>query len=206
MKQDHTFIAVVLDRSGSMSSVRADTIGGFNTFLRDQKAHPGEATLTLAQFDDQYEIVHDAKPLRDVPDLTDKTYVPRGSTALHDAIGRTIDSVGARLASMPESDRPARVIVLILTDGHENASKEYVGGRAAQMIAHQREKYAWEFVFMGANQDAALAAKSLNIAAQNAANYAATASGTRDAYGIMSNSLRSYRSGGSARVDGSGSK
>lgn len=192
MKDGFTYIAVVLDRSGSMSSIRESTIGGFNKFLAEQKAVPGEALLTLAQFDDQYEIVHNALMLRDVPELTAATFVPRGYTALDDAIGRTIDALGARLAGMREQDRPSKVIVVIITDGGENASKEYKG-RAAQMIEHQRTKYSWEFVYIGANQDAVATARSYNINPNNALNYAANNAGTQQAFTSASVGMRSYR-------------
>jgi len=207
VKENSTFIAVVLDRSGSMAGIAVATIAGFNKFLAEQKALPGEALLTLAQFDDVYEVVHEAKPLQEVPELTAETFQPRGSTALLDAIGRTINSVGIRLAALPEPERPARVLMLIVTDGHENKSTEFRRQQIQEMVKHQREKYSWEFVYIGANQDALQVATAMNIAPQNAMNYDASAMGTRDAWVGASSSLRSYRGGGSASVSGNtGSK
>jgi hypothetical protein len=195
MRQDLADLTIVLDRSGSMSAVKADTIGGFNTFLRDQQQVPGDARLTLVQFDTEYEFVHRGAPIRDVPPLNDTTFVPRGGTALLDAVGRAINEAGARLAAIPEADRPGKVIFVILTDGGENSSTEYTRDRVFQMISHQREKYAWEFVFIGANQDAIAAGQSLGIAKGSSMTYAANAVGTQSAFASTSNNLRSYRTG-----------
>jgi len=134
MKQDSTFMAIVLDRSGSMSSVRDDAIGGFKTFLAEHQKLPGEALLTLVQFNDGYEVVHDGVLVAVVPPLTPETYVPGGNTALLDAMGRTIDSVGAKLQSMPEGERPGKVIVVVISDGQENASREYTAQHVKSMI------------------------------------------------------------------------
>lgn len=141
---DHslTEIICVIDRSGSMGAIRSDAIGGFNTFLRDQQQESGTARMTLVLFDHEYEIRYDAVPLQEVEPLDTTTYVPRGTTALLDAVGRTIDDVGKRLADTDESERPAQVIIAILTDGLENASSDYSWERVSKMIEHQREKYA----------------------------------------------------------------
>jgi hypothetical protein len=195
MRQDATHITIVLDRSGSMCAVAGDTIGGFNKFLADQKAVPGFATLTLAQFDHEYEIVHNSKPVAEVPPLDDKTFVPRGNTALLDAIGRTIVATGATLAGMPEDQRPAKVVFVIITDGQENASREYTRAKVLEMITHQRETYAWEFVFLGANQDAIAAGSSLGISVANSLTYASNAVGTQSAFASASSNTRSYRTG-----------
>ncbi len=199
MKDNSTFIAVVLDRSGSMSVVRAATIDGFNKFLADQKAVPGEALFTLAQFDDQYELVHDGKNIQDVFPLTEITYVPRGWTALNDAIGRTIVAVGAKLAAMQECDRPSKVVFTIITDGLENKSTEFSQKQISDMIEHQQTKYSWQFVFIGANQDAIASANSYQIPAGNALNCAHNAIGTASAYESMSKGMirsRSMKTGG----------
>ena len=185
-------IACVIDRSGSMSSIRDDAIGGFNAFLTEQKVVPGEAKLTLALFDNEYLTPHDAVNLENVPELTTATFIPRGSTALYDAIGRTIDNIGGRLDKA--AAKPDKVIVVVLTDGQENASREYTRERVAEMIKHQQEKYAWEFVFLAANQDAFEAGAALNIKACNTANFAASAKGTAVAYAYMSNTTRSLGS------------
>lgn len=184
-------IACVLDRSGSMSSIRSDAIGGFNAFLDAQKKIPGEANLSLVLFDNEYEKVYESKELSSVPELTTATFVPRGSTALFDAVGRTIDDLGAKLDS--SANKPDKVIFVILTDGEENSSQEYSQERIAEMIKHQEEKYSWEFIFLAANQDAFETGSMLNIKACNTANFAATSVGTRDAYAYMSNTVASYR-------------
>ena len=181
MRADLTEIAFVLDRSGSMNPIAADAIGGFNTFLASQQALPGEARLTLVLFDHEYLVVHDNVAIRQVPPLDAKTFVPRGMTALLDAVGRTIDDVGVRLAATPEEQRPAKVIVAILTDGQENASRDYTFSRVAGMIKHQQEKYSWEFLFLAANQDAIAAAGALSIGAKDAIAFQATGQGIRHA-------------------------
>jgi len=188
-------IACVVDRSGSMAPLLHDSIGGFNRFLIDQKALPGEARLTLILFDYEYQIVHDSAPITAVPLLNAETYVPRGSTALLDAVGRTIDTIGQRLSRTPEDQRPAQVIVAILTDGKENASREYTHARVANKIKHQQEQYGWQFVFLGANMDAFAEAKALNIPIQNTASFAATSIGTQTAYETMSRTVSSLRAG-----------
>lgn len=192
MKAD---ITMILDRSGSMASIALDTIGGVNTFLRDQKDVPGEALFTLAQFDDRYEIVHDAVPIARVEPLTEKTFVPRGSTALLDAIARTIDSAGKRIAAIPEGDRPDKVICVIVTDGQENASRTYTRSKVFDRIAHQRDVYKWEFVFLGANQDAIEEAGKLGIGAASSMSYTASAAGVAANYRSLSANLSSVRTG-----------
>lgn len=190
---DLTEIAVILDRSGSMSVIRDDAIGGFNTFLEGQKAVPGEAKFTLVLFDDKYETVMFRKDLREAEPLTEQTFVPRGSTALLDAIGRTVNEIGAQLAQMPENERPSKVIVAILTDGMENASKEFTRPQIAEMVKHQEEKYAWEFLYLGANQDAFAVGGALGVRRENTANFAATGVGTRGAYDRADKLTTSYR-------------
>ena len=189
-------ITVVLDRSGSMSCIRDDTIGGFNSFLKDQKATPGEDLLTLIQFDDKYETMHDAIPLSEVEPLTESTFVPRGSTALLDAIGRTINATGARLAKMDEKDRPEKVIFVIITDGHENASREFISRQKIfEMVTHQTEKYDWQFMYLGANQDAIDEGRKFGIARDSSMSYAATSGGSTKSWEAVSRSVRSRKSG-----------
>ncbi len=195
MKPNYTDINIVLDRSGSMQSIKADTIGGFNAFLDQQKETPGDATITLAQFDNVYEVVYRAIPLQKAPDLNDKTFVPRASTALLDAIGRTINETGVRLANMQECDRPSHVIFVILTDGEENSSREFTAQHINQLIRHQRETYKWEFVFLGANQDAITTANELGMSAGQAITYAASPQGTKAAFKSMSRNLSRFRGG-----------
>lgn len=196
-----TDITVVLDRSGSMSSVKTDTIGGFNEFVLNQRKDPDEARLTLVQFDDQYEVNYTARDIQSAPLLDDKTFAPRGSTALLDAIGKTLVSTGERLSKMPEAERPGKIVFVILTDGDENASKEYSKTKIDEMIRHQSEVYNWNFVFLGANQDAIKTGASLGILAGNAMSYAANGAGTRSAFDAVSASVTLYKSAGSAKID-----
>ena len=193
MNDNLTDITVVLDRSGSMAAVRDDTIGGFNSVLEEQKQVSGTAYLTLVQFDDQYEVIYEGRSLPSAPALTTRTFVPRGSTALLDAIGRTIYAVGARLAVLPEADRPGKVLLLIMTDGEENSSHEFSRAQIFDMITHQREAYAWEIVFIGTNQDAVATGASYGIPASNALSYAPTAAGTRQALGTFSKAASRMR-------------
>lgn len=170
-------IAFILDRSGSMSSVKEQAIAGFNRFLADQAKEPGEARLTLVLFDDEYLVPLDARPIRSVPALDAAAYVPRNTTALLDAIGQTIDRLGQRLAATPEPERPGRVIVAILTDGLENASTQFTWHDIASRIRHQQEKYRWQFLFLGANQDAIATAARMHIAPADAATFRADGAG-----------------------------
>lgn len=195
MKKGYTDITVALDRSGSMEIIKDDTIGGFNQFLSDQKAVPGDATITLAQFDDQYEVVYSASDIQSVKALDSLTFVPRGSTALYDAIGRTIIDTGKRLEAMPEDARPGKVIFVIVTDGQENASKEFRVDKISEMIGHQKTKYSWEFVFLGANQDAIFTAKNIGISAANAMTYAANSKGVHAVYATISSNMTAFRCG-----------
>jgi uncharacterized protein YegL len=198
MKTDLTDITIVLDRSGSMMSVADDTRGGFDTFIEDQKRHPGGANVTLVQFDTEYEFVHRCVPIGSVPKLE---FVPRGSTALLDAIGRAITETGERLKATAEADRPAKVLFVILTDGQENSSREFKKARIAEMIKHQTEIYKWQFVFLAANQDAIAEAGGLGILAGNAANYVPTSTGVNLAFAKVSKGTTDYRSGNAAAVD-----
>lgn len=196
MKQGLCEIIVVSDRSGSMGAIKNDAIGAFNNFLQEQKKLPGECLITYAQFDDTYETLAIGKPLQEFKELTEATYQPRGSTALLDAVGRTIDEVGARLNATPEKDRPERVLMAILTDGHENASKDYTRIQIFDRIKHQREKYKWQFIFLAAGQDAFDEAVHMGIPKMDIFHYAASdalAHGT--AVKRLSSRTADYRSG-----------
>ncbi|MFA6654109.1 MAG: vWA domain-containing protein, partial [Candidatus Delongbacteria bacterium] len=153
-KKDHTQLICVLDRSGSMESVADDAIGGFNTFIEEQKKQPGTMSVTLVLFDHEYLVPFKNKDIMKVEPLNRKSYVPRGVTALLDAVGRTVNEAGSELSKKKEKDRPEKVIVCILTDGLENASKEFKIEQIKKLIEHQKEKYSWDFVFLAANQDA----------------------------------------------------
>lgn len=199
MKQNYTDIIIVLDRSGSMQSVKTDTIGGFNRFLEDQQMLPGEARITLAQFDDEYETVLNAVPIKDAKSLNDQTYVPRGNTPLHGAIGRTIEDTGRRFHGMQDHDRPEKVVFLIITDGEENSthkyewSKPWSASKVKEMIERQTSAYKWHFVYIGANQDAIVNAAKMGIAASNALNYTSNAEGTQKLYRSASANLCALR-------------
>ena len=185
MQNDLTEIAYVLDRSGSMQSLASDAIGGFNAFISNQKQVEGRANFTLVLFDHEYLVVHKNVDIQAVPELDTRTYVPRGQTALLDAVGRTIDDLGAHLASLPEAQRPAKVIVAIFTDGLENASSVYTTDRLATSIKHQQEKYNWEFLFLAANQDAIATAATISIPAAQAMNFAASPTGVRASHQML---------------------
>ncbi len=190
---DLTDVTLVLDRSGSMSSVKAATIEAFNSFVQSQCHGDGVAHLSLVQFDDQYEPQYLARPVQKAPRLTDRTYQPRGSTALLDAMGRTIVATGQRLSSMREHKRPGTVIFVTLTDGFENASREYTLDRINSMIREQREKYSWQFVFLGANQDAIATAAQMGVGADQAMTFAASAVGTMGCFNALGSKLNRVR-------------
>lgn len=184
-----TEIIAIIDRSGSMQSIRDDAIGGFNTFLAEQQAVPGEARMTLALFDDRFEYVYQGKPIDQAKQLTQETFVPRGCTAMLDAIGRALNEQGQRIKGEGWAEK---VIVCILTDGHENASHEFSRDQIKTMIEHA-EKHDWSFVFLAANQDAFAAGAQLGINAAHTASFDATSAGAHTAYATMSNHTRSLR-------------
>jgi uncharacterized protein YegL len=188
--KDATEIVVVLDRSGSMESVRTDAIGGFNTFLKEQKAAPGEANLRIVLFDDKYETLYNG-PLRDAPELTERTFVPRGLTALHDAMAKAVVETGMKLDALPEHEKPDKVIFVTLTDGYENASREYNQQSVRDMVTHQEEKYSWKFVYLAAGQDAVLEAEKLGVTLS--CDYLGTAQGTASAYKGISRGVLRFR-------------
>ena len=191
-------ITVILDRSGSMESIASDVIGGFNHFVTHQQVQPGECRLTLVQFDNQYEVVYAGMPIVKAPPLTADTFQPRGSTALLDAIGRTIDATGERLRALPEPDRPDRVLLVVITDGLENASTDYTRSRVFEMISTQRDVYRWSFLFMAANQDAIQEGGHIGIAPQAAMNFDADGASYRVASLTMSHAVSEFRRTGEA--------
>ena len=200
-KENLTSINVIVDASSSMAPLTTDTIGSFNTFLKEQKDFPGEALFTLCTFNTDYRLVHDFVKIAGVQDLDDQTYRPGGWTALLDAMGTTIDSVGRKLAAMPEDERPSKVIFLIITDGEENRSHRYTREQIKSMVEHQKDVYNWEFVFMGANIDAITTGANLGISVQNTLNYAPTAAGTHQLYRSVSENMSTYRASNSSRAD-----
>ena len=173
-----SFIAVLLDRSGSMETIKSDTEGGFNAFIDGQRSEPLDVRVTLAQFDTDYDVVYANRPVRDVPRLA---LQPRGGTALYDALGKLITDVGAELAGLPEHERPGRVVVVVLTDGHENSSREWTHDAVSAAIRRQDSEYCWDFLFLGANMDAVAIGAQLGFQADRSMTYAASAHGVTNA-------------------------
>lgn len=171
---DLTLIAVLLDRSGSMQSIKSDTEGGFAAYMDQQREVPKRIEVTLAQFDTEYELVYANKPLGDVPKLN---LQPRGMTALYDATGRLITDIGAELAERPEHERPGTVIVVVLTDGHENSSKEWSHAAVKALITQQQDTYKWNFLFLGANMDAVAIGTEMGFSPKQSITYAAAPQG-----------------------------
>ena len=195
--KDATHIAVLLDRSGSMGDIKDDAIGGFNCFLKEQKAAGANATLTLVQFDtESTDVVHESMPILEVPDLNHQTFQPRGGTPLLDALGQTIDSTGRALAAIPEANRPNKVVFVVITDGQENSSHQHTKASVKERIDHQSSQYNWQFVFLGANQDAFDEAGAVGIAMGNAANFAPAR--MQVAFAATAANVASYRRSGNA--------
>ena len=194
MKKNFATVAVILDMSGSMHHLTSDTVGNFNKFLAEQKAFPGEAALTLCTFNTEYHLVHDFIKLADVPDLNETTYSPSGGTSLLDAMGKTIDAVGKKLAALPEEERSDRVLVLTITDGAENSSTDYTHAQIKDMVEHQQSKYSWEFMFFGASMDQIHAGRSLGVSKHNTVGYVPTSVGIQDLYDNISRATSVYRS------------
>jgi hypothetical protein len=163
-----THLYLLLDRSGSMESIRSDTEGGFDAFIAEQRSQPGTCRVTLAQFDDAYEEVYADRLVADVPPLS---LQPRGTTALLDSIGRLVGEAGARLAALPEDARPGVVVVGIMTDGHENASRELTHPQVKALIERQTRDYGWQFLYLGADQDAIEVGASIGVPSANSLTY-----------------------------------
>lgn len=194
MNKNLTEIAYILDRSSSMSCMVKPAIAGFNQFLAQQQEAPGEARLSLVLFNDRIRAPFLSTPLEEVAKLDRDSYVPRGTTALLDAIGTTVRHIGKRLANTPEADRPEQVVVAIFTDGYENASKKYDRNKIARMIKHQQEKYSWKFLFLAANQDAIAEAEQLGIAPGNAGTIQFSEAGILTSSRAISRKLNAMRS------------
>lgn len=205
MKKNLTEIVYILDRSGSMYNLVSDTIGGFNSMIESQKKEPGEAYVTTVLFDDHYELLHDHINLKEIQPITDREYYTRGCTALLDAIGKTINSIGARLNNTPEDERPDKVIFVIMTDGYENASNEFTKSQVKEMIEHQQDKYSWTFMFLGADIDAVGEAQSLGIKSDFARSHTHTSLGTQSVYSAVSNAVTYLRGDASWNSDNASS-
>ncbi|MCR5109202.1 MAG: VWA domain-containing protein [Lachnospiraceae bacterium] len=193
MRENLTELVFVLDRSGSMSGLESDTIGGFNSMIRKQQKEEGEAYVSTILFDDTSEVIHDRKPIADVEKLTDEEYYVGGCTALLDAVGSAIDHIGNIQKYAREEDRPSKTLFVITTDGLENASKRYGIKEVKRMIERQKEKYNWEFLFLGANIDAVEVAGSMGISADRAANYHCDGAGTMLNYEVLEEAVSRVR-------------
>jgi uncharacterized protein YegL len=201
MKENLTELVFILDKSGSMSGLESDTIGGYNAMLAKQKKAPGEAVVTTVLFDDKYELLHDRISLEAIAPISDKDYFVEGSTALLDAIGKTINKIGSAQKHTAEEHRAAKVLVVITTDGMENASREYSPLRIKSMVERQKKKYGWEFIFLGANIDALGTAAQFGIDADRAANYNADGEGARLNYEAVSEAINDLRASRQIRSD-----
>ena len=192
MNSNLTELVYILDRSGSMAGLESDTIGGFNSMLDKQRKAPGDAVVTTVLFDNRIELLHDRIPLAGVENLTDRDYFVRGSTALLDAIGSTIRKVSQAHLHTAEPMRPEKTVFVIITDGMENASREYTAGAVKSMIELEKA-HGWEFLFLGANIDAIDAAAKIGIHAERAVNYHADSEGTRLNYDVVSEAISCVR-------------
>lgn len=193
MRKGLTEVVFILDRSGSMSGLEADTIGGFNSMISKQKKEDGEAVISTVLFDDQQEVVYDRQPVKMVEPMTDRQYYVRGCTALLDAIGGAIHHIGNVHKYAREEDRPEKTMFIITTDGMENASRFYTYDRVKYMVERQKEKYGWEFLFLGANIDAISVAARFGINADRAINYECDQVGTSFNYQVMSETITAVR-------------
>ncbi len=201
MKKGSTELVFILDKSGSMSGLEADTIGGFNSMLKKQKESDDECRITTVFFDHTYEIIHDRIDIKAVHPITDKDYQVGGSTALLDAIGKTIQKMVNVQKHSDDAYRAEKVLFVIITDGEENASREYSAKRIKKRIAYQKSHYSWEFIFLGANIDAVETAGRFGISAERAIDYVADSRGTHLNFQVMANAVRSFRESGSFEAD-----
>ncbi|AKU14811.1 vWA domain-containing protein [Luteipulveratus mongoliensis] len=197
-RSDLTHIYFLLDRSGSMQTIKSDTEGGFNAFIEEQRKADGDCRVTLAQFDDEYDVVYTDKPVADVPPLA---LQPRRSTALLDAMGRLITESGTTLAGLPEDQRPATIIVAIMTDGLENASREWTRPAIKSLVEQQTRDYEWQFLYMGADQDAIEVGAGLGVAREHSMSYSRGA--VKEAMTATSGNIARYRG---ARAGGAAAK
>ena len=193
MMKNLTEIVFILDRSGSMAGLEDDTIGGFNAMIEKQKNEEGDAFVSTILFDNYIEVIHDRVDIRKVRPMTRRDYYVRGCTALLDAVGRTIRHIGNVHKYAREENRPEKTLFVITTDGMENASREYSYERVRRMIEHEKEKYGWEFIFLGANIDAAREAARFGITEDRAVNYHADSVGTAVIYEAVSEAVCNVR-------------
>jgi len=191
-----TAIIIILDRSGSMQPIARDMEGGLRAFIEDQKKVPGSATVSLYQFNHRYEVCFENKPLSDVPEIHLR---PRGITALLDAVGRTVNSVGEQLSALNDADRPGSVVVLVITDGRENASTKFNKVQIKRMVEHQKEKYRWQFAYLGSDPSTFREAGGIGMAGSS---WSASPAGARAVMDAASRSVDGYRvSRGAGKLD-----
>ena len=195
MRKNLTEIVFILDRSGSMSGLERDTIGGFNSMIEQQKKAEGEALISTVLFDNVSEVLHDRVNVRDIRPMIDRDYTVRGCTALLDAIGGAIHHIGNVHKYARPEDVPEHTLFIITTDGMENASRRYTYDRVKKLIEHQKAKYGWEFIFLGANIDAAETAVSMGIGRDRAADFICDKPGTALNYAVLSEVTSAVRSG-----------
>ena len=193
MKTNLTELVFILDRSGSMGGLESDTIGGFNAMLTKQQAKAGECRITTVLFDDQYETLHDRIDLKAVSPITNKEYYVRGNTALLDAVGKTINKIGSVQKNTAKKYRAEKVLFVITTDGMENASREFGYDKIKSMIEHQKTKYSWEFIFLGANMDAVDVANRFGIDRNRAQNFHNDSEGIGLNYSVLSETVSMFR-------------
>ena len=201
MEKNLTELVFILDRSGSMGGLESDTIGGYNTMLARQQKEDGECRISTVLFDDRYEVLHDRLDLKAVSPVTDKEYYVRGSTALLDAVGRTIEKIkNVQKASKPEY-RADKVLFVITTDGMENSSREFNYGRIKELIERQKEKYGWEFIFLGANIDAFDVADQMGIGLDRAQCFHSDSEGIAKNYSVLGKAISGFRAPGNTRLE-----
>jgi len=193
MKTNLTELVFILDRSGSMGGLESDTIGGFNSMLAKQQAEPGECRITTVLFDHEYEVLHDRIDIKAVSPITEREYFVRGSTALLDAVGRTINKIGGVQKNTAEDYRADKVLFVITTDGMENASREFTYEKIKEMIERQKSKYGWEFIFLGANIDAVATAERFGIDPSRAQNFHNDSEGVATNYRVLSETVACFR-------------
>lgn len=190
MKENYTHIVLLIDRSGSMSSIKSDMEGGIREFIENQKTQIGDCTITAVQFDDRYDVLFVRKPISEIVSIDIN---PRGMTALTDSMCRLIKQAGEDLAGLDESERPEKVLFVTITDGQENASHEYTNEQLSELIKEQEDKYNWNFTYIGANQDAFAVANQFGGRVDNTLNYAASSSGVKKMFSKLSDATSRLR-------------
>lgn len=193
MKKDLTELVFILDKSGSMAGLESDTIGGYNAMLKKQQGQPGEAIVTTVLFDDKYVLLHDRINIKGIKPISDQDYYVEGTTALLDAMGKTIRKIANAQKHTSEEEQAEKILFIITTDGMENASREYSYEKIRQMVEEQKKKYGWEFIFLGANIDAAETAGRFGINADRAANYHADSAGTSLNFKVVNEAISNLR-------------